>query len=879
MSRSPRLSRRQADYHDAARSMTERAPWLFEADERHVACKDSGLLACFEYRGPEPSCATDADFRLLAERAQRAFLQLAGRPVTLWFTMRRRRSHLYPTAPMPDPVTQGIDDRRRARFLAGKAYSNRYYMSVLLLPERGTSAFFERFHYFSTVEEMPAPTALWFAARAMFTSRDAFAYSAGQLDAQLANARRLCDDFVASMPDVRFRALEGAERLAFLQNAYPRNGAPVERVASPGEAWMLDGYLPDGHFYPASNYGIFEGHSSHYVAALAIKTRGYPAGKEGGTTPTLLSPLLAIDGEITISQCFRVASREEQEGHITAMRRYNEMTKLSVKQWISIAMNQNGDRNPDEITSKNEAREDFTAEALAAQADITRGEIFYGWHNLTVVAHGDTHEEMERVCLEADRAIRGKQMVPMRETIHLDSAIGGTVPGQWADVDHWHFLSTGNLADLVPWHTHDEGEAIAQYLTEQLGVPCHALIVATTRDRTVYYFHSYYGDLPHLFLVGPSRTGKTVICNYIWTRFRQYPNANVIILDRDFSCRIPTLLQGGQHVSVAIDAGERAARGMSFAPVAALLGDPVYHSWLADWIGVLIEMNGYRMKSDPGQNDFGAVWTALQETASLADRSLWTLSTVRTHLPPHLKSHLDPWVGDGQYAHFFDNETDAFSLGRITCIEMADILKNRRVAVPFLLYIVMRVDARLSFTHASAVREPTIIYVEECSFLLQEPAVERVLRGWAATLGKRLTTLMLTTQSPEDYAQSSIFPAIRDNFPTRVFLPNHNAAKNEQLRHVYGMQFQLNDAQIEALATATPKKHYQVVKPDSAAMLEMDFDRETLACLRSDKLAQTVFDRHYNGGDNSPGWQQRYIEDLLETERQATPHAAAGSAP
>uniref|UniRef100_UPI003BEEC1AD VirB4 family type IV secretion system protein n=1 Tax=Burkholderia arboris TaxID=488730 RepID=UPI003BEEC1AD len=864
------LAQAQRDYHRTARSMTERAPFLFEADADAVICKDSGILFCLEYEGPNPSDATQADFDSVAERAERACRLLADRNVTVWQTMRRRRTRRYPAMPMPDPVSQRVEDRRRETFQKGGAFRNRFYLSFLILPETGSNAFFERFHYFATVELMAPPRAIWYAARAMFSARDAFAYSAGQLDTQLERTRKFVKDFTASMPDVRFRVLEGEERLGFLQSAYPRNGGDVDRVGSPGDGWFLDAWLPDQHFVPGAEYGIFRGHSDHFVAALAIKTRGYPAGdkKAGGTAPRMLAPLLAIDGEITISQCFRVASREEQLAHVNGRRRFNEMAKLSPKQWMSIAMRTNRE-NPDEIQSKNAAKEEFSAEANAAIADITRGEIFYGWHNLTVLAHGETLEEMKYVVGEADRAIRKAQMVPLRETIHLDSAIGGTVPGQWADVVHWHFLSSANFADLVPWHTVDGGTLLNTYLTEQLGVPCLPLVIAVTRDKTVYFLHSYVGDLPHLFVAGPSRTGKTVFCNYVWTRFRQYPRANVIILDRDFSCRIATLLRGGQHVAVSTDAAALRANNLSFAPVAALLGSPEHWVWLGDWIRLLIEMNGYKMRTDEECNDVRAVWEALIETAALPDRSLWTLSTVRTHLPPHLKSHLEQWLGDGPYAHFFDNETDAFELGKLTCIEIGDVLKNPRLAAPFMLYVFMRVDAKLAFTSTPKALEPTLIYVEECSFVLNDPIVKPHLRGWAATLAKRLTTLMLTTQSIEDYKGSDIFPAIRDNFPTRIFLPNPNAKKNVDLHALYTTQFQLNDAQADALGEAIPKKEYLVVQPDSAVMIELNFDEENVATLRSDRLAQQVFDRHYKAGQYEPGWEQAYIDDLLATERHA----------
>ncbi|MGN3962097.1 VirB4 family type IV secretion system protein [Burkholderia gladioli] len=858
----PSLKARQHQYHDAARSMTERAPWLFEHGDRAVACKDSGLLFSWEYRGRDPSEASEQDFAHVAERAQRAFLQLRDRPSALWFTVRRRRAYDYPSMRQPDAVTQKIDDRRAAAFRAGRAYTNRYYMSALMLPPTGSAAFFERLRYFTVEEEMSPLRAAWFATRSIFAARDAFAYSAAQIDVQAARQMKLLDDMLTGIPDVQFQPLRGERRLAFLQNAYPRSGREVAAVASPGESWLLDAYLPDQYFYPGHNFGIFEGDGQHHVAAYAIKTGGYPRGeKEGGTRPGMLTPLLAIDGEVTISQCFVVSSIEEQRTHIKAMRRFNEMTKLSPKQWMSIAMRTNREHE-DDMESKDSAREEFSKEADEAMADLTRGELFYGWHNLTVLAHGKDSSELDRVCDDVNLALRKKQLIPIRETLHLDSAVGGTVPGQWADIVHWHFLSTGNLADLVPWHTADGGKLINDYLTEQLGEPCYALAIGVTAEKTLYYLHTYVGDLPHFFLVGPSRTGKTVVCNYLWTRFRQYPRANVIILDRDFSCRIPTLLQGGQHVTVSLDPELRAAAGMSFAPVAALLADPEHRHWLADWIRILIEMHGYKVASE----DIASIWVSLDTTAALSDRSLWTLSTVTTHLPPSLKVHLGPWIQGGQYGHFFDNTVDAFALGKLTCIELADVLKVRQLAIPFLLYIIMRVDDRLAFRADAQEREPTIIYVEEASFVLKEDFIAPHIRGWAATLAKRLTTLGLTTQSPEDYAESSVFAAIRDNFLTQIHLANKNATKNETIHGVLSGQFGLSDAIIDVIARATPKQEYVVVQPDVSVKISLDFDKETLATLRSDRLAQSIFDRHYLAGRGRPGWQDDYIADLLATE-------------
>ncbi len=847
-----------------ARSLTERAPWLFSLNDAIIVNKDSSLLACFEFDGPDVTSATHADMNALALRAQKALRMLTGRPINMWWTVRRRRTRAYRSVAMPNSIAQLIDDQLRADFAEGKVFSNHHYLSVSLLPVSGSSQFFERLHYFHTHEQMPPMKAMLYAIRAMFKARDTFAYTAASLDDVAHRFDQLIKDFQASLPECRFRRLSGDALRAFLLTAFPRADSNITGVGPPLDGQMLDGYLIDQNVYVGHNFAIFENERQHYAAAATIKPRGYPSGPEGigGTEVGMLHGLLAINGEITISQCFRFASREEQEAHIKEMRRFNEVTKFSAKQWLAMAFNRQG-VSPETMTSRDAAKESFSQEADAAQADITAGDIHYGWHNLTVLAHGDTKEHCDCVYDEVSLALRDKSMVPMRETLHLDSSIGGTIPGQWADVVHWHFLSTANVADLVLLNTHHKGEPLNAYLSEQLRVPCYCLAMLQTREKTVYCFNTHYGDLAHMFVVGFSRTGKTVFCNFIWVRFLQYPNANVVILDRDNSCRIPTLLLGGQHVTIESDPEQRHRNGITFGPVAALLGHREHWEWLADWIRLLIEMNGYEMDS----SDVKAVWTAIDETAHLKDRALWRLNTVRTHLPKSLQDHLEQWVEDGPYAHYFDNATDAFSLGKVTCIEMSDILANKRVAAPFLLYIFMRVDTNLAF-RPNGMPAPTMIYAEECSFLLRDPSVSQQLRKWAATLAKRLTTLMMTTQSFEDLKGSEIFPAIRDNFPSRILMPTKKATRGSALHKLLRTEFNLNEKEIDLLGDAVPKRDYVFVNPDGATLVELALKPESAACLRSDKLAQSVFDKHWNGGQGRAGWQQSYIQDLIATEEQ-----------
>jgi len=71
---------------------------------------------------------------------------------------------------------------------------------------------------------------------------------------------------------------------------------------------------------------------------------------------------------------------------------------------------------------------------------------------------------------------------------------------------------------------------------------------------------------------------------------------------------------------------------------------------------------------------------------------------------------------------------------------------------------------------------------------------------------KKNVAVIFATQSLSDIADSIIAPAIIENCPTRIFLPNGNALE-ERTRKVYE-SFGLNERQLQILQQAIPKKDY-----------------------------------------------------------------------
>jgi type IV secretion system protein VirB4 len=227
-------------------------------------------------------------------------------------------------------------------------------------------------------------------------------------------------------------------------------------------------------------------------------------------------------------------------------------------------------------------------------------------------------------------------------------------------------------------------------------------------------------------------------------------------------------------------------------------------------------------------------------------------------LAPSLQNELEAWVGSGSLAHYFDNQEDTFSLSEFCCIEMGEILQKEHVARAFMDYAFYRIYALLRDPQQGVI--PTLIYVEECWFMLENPYFEQKIRDWTKTFAKLVAQLVMATQSLEDLADSRVFSSLRDNIQTRIYLPNSNAL-SPQMLPLYVGQFGLHEDQVAQIASGTPKRDYFIQQPGVFRQAILAIDRVTLAIVRSDSLAQMQFQHHYESGQVN--WRENYMAAML----------------
>jgi len=810
------------------RSLAELLPWLALRNDEIVLCKDGSLLVCFEVVGMDAD-GIDIEMAGLAALKMEQALRVLDSRFTLWSTMLRQRKHDYIQSDFPHPISVRLDYLHSARFTEGRQFHNRHVISLLFSPELEDQLLMR---VFSALREMKVISAIRMIWRHL-NRTDRFADILLGLKEHIHILESLLEAFIGALGDLKLTRLRGSVLLGFLNQcaSLSPSSAPLNQGAP---HLLLDALLGDAAIeVGAERLRFTRCESTRFVSILGVKA--WP----DSTIPGLMDEVLAIPAEMCVSQTFRFVSADSAKSHIQAVQRFHLNLQKTASGFLREAIFGEGNQVQDNTrtVSASAAREALT--------DLAQHRQIYGYYNLSILISSAHLSELDPTVRAVASVIREAGFLVIREGMHLLSAWTGSLPGQWAQLVRWHFIHSGNVADLLPLNTPSVGHTHNRYFSEQLGVACPALSVLPGRDQTAFHFNFHVGDLGHCFVVGPSRAGKSVLVNFLLSQFRRYPDARVLIFDKDRSAKIPTLLQGGTYIDPARDE-------TIFCNPLVALNCKSGRVWLRGWLERVLTHHAYVWSSadDVFLNEaLDALEILLPEHRHL--------STLQSLLPQHLAAELAPWVKGGAMGGLFDHAEDRFSITGLMCIEMGELLHDEGVARLFMEYAFDRVESILLSEKVA----PTVIYIEEAWFMLANPYFRERIRDWLKTLPKRLANLVMATQSLDDLTGSGVFSAIADNIPTRIFLANRNAIAQSNL---YRDQFGLNSGQIQRIAHAEPKRQFLVVQPSSSRFIDMSFNPEMIAVLRSDLKAQVLFDQCYASGCDD--WAQHYLQCVEELD-------------
>ncbi|WP_434152207.1 conjugal transfer protein TrbE (plasmid) [Methylocaldum gracile subsp. desertum] len=760
------------EFRTAIRGLPDLLQWGAIVSDQHIILNKNGsLMAGFFFSGPDMASSTPSELDALSAQLNAALIKLGNgwmfhidsfrKPSTHY--IRREECHF------PDPVTSLIDEERRAKHdTEGAHYENNYALVLTYLPPADIQ---QKLIY-------------------LFLDDDGKETRKGGIDLS-----RLVALYAASIKEIegalsaclKILRMNSEDLLSYLH--FTLTGLR-HKVALPSIPMYLDTVLGSKDFYTGMSPRIGQMH------IRCITITGFPSSSYPGI----------LDGLNHVSCVYRWSSRfipfeqRDAENILGVFRRNWFQKRHGLLGLLKNAMGM-GDQ-----TFQNSDAIRMAADADESVSQASEGLVRFGYYTSVVVLMDDDLRRLEENANEMVKRLGNLGFPSQVETINAVEAFIGSLPGHGYENVRRPLIHTKNLADLMPSTSVWAG-------LERNPCPFYPpnsppLFYAATTGSTPFRVGLHVGDVGHALVLGPTGAGKSTLLGLVQAQQFRYPNAQVFTFDKGKSSYLLAKAAQGNHYDIGGDQTQ-----LAFCPLGAL-DDDSDKAWAKEYIELLVQL---QMKEGdtltPGQRIeiHNAIELMAGNTHESRHRTLTNLKNTIQSNP--LREALSYYTVDGSLGHLLDAEEDSLRVSRFMVFEMEDVMSmGERALIPILMYLFRRIEKRLNGA-------PTLIVLDEAWVMLRHPLFREKIREWLKVMRKANAAVVFATQSLSDVMNSPIADVILESTPTKILLPNPEAA-NQSVAPLY-RAIGLNDTQITLLSRAIKQREYYLLSSQGRRMFNL----------------------------------------------------------
>lgn len=768
-----------SDYRSKAKGLPDLLPYAALVAPGIVLNKDGSFLAAWEVRGPDTASALDVELAFLSDQFNNA-IRLLGTGWMLHVDAIRGARRAYPAPEQnhfPDPVTQLIDDERRAFFngTGQRCFNTSSVLSVTYKPNVTAAKMAGKTQTGNETASMSA------FERELVRFRQTLEEIEDALSAVL-RMERLAEYTAHYANGEEFTQ---SDLLSHLQQCVSGELHPV-RV--PDRPMYMDALLASEDLVG----GLAPRLGEKYLAVVSID------GLPQKSYPAMLRELDGLPVEYRFSSRFLCLDQYDAIKEINSYRKgWRQQVFRFIDQFFN---NPNARANRDALLMAEDAEQ--------AMTDVQGGTVGAGYLSSCIVMMHENQEQLQEWAREMRRTIQTLGFGCRIESINALEAWLGTHPGNGYANLRRPLITTMNLADLLPLSSVWTGEPVCPCPFYPLDSP--PLAVLLTDKSTPVWFNIHVGDLGHTLIFGPTGAGKSTFLALLVAQFRRYRNAHIFAFDKGRSMFPLCLAAGGDHYNVGN------SDQLAFAPLQRIDSEEEM-AWAEDWIAGLLGLQ--KLTVTPSRRN--AIHTAMQ-TLSANPPHLRSLSSFfHVVQDREIKEAVQYYTRQGAMGRLLDADTDNLSLSTFMVFEVEDLMNlGEETLVPVLMYLFHRIEKALTGA-------PTILVLDEAWIMLGHPVFRAKIREWLKVLRKANCAVILATQSLSDAKNSGILDVLTESCLTKVYLPNVTARQPSQQELYKDMD--LNEAQVEIVATATAKRDYYVVTPRGCRLMQTALQPKTLA--------------------------------------------------
>ena len=476
------------------------------------------------------------------------------------------------------------------------------------------------------------------------------------------------------------------------------------------------------------------GHAPRYASSIEIRV--YPSNP---LTPVAISGLLYVDADYVETQSFSVLTDGDAVEKFRRQRSH---------------MQSGGESSEAEIG------------AIAVVIDELRAKrVSAGEYHYSLTVFGDSLKDIERNRSLVMNELDSAEFKTVVQTTVPEAAWFFQCPGNWRMRTRIALMTGRNFATLAPMHSFMQGK--------KSGNPWgRALALFSSPSGQPYYFNFHFSDpqkdneddkIPgNTVLFGSTGVGKTTLETFLICMLTAY-GGRTMVLDMDRSTEIAIRAFGGSYKSFL--------RGVPTGINVFQWADtPSNRAFCKSIVTLCVTRCGRHPLSIEDENRLS---TAV-DTVFLLPIEARRLGIVLQNLPSSggnsLAERLRRWVGQGDLAWVLDNPQDTLDLSsaRLFGFDYSEFIDDPEVNG---IFVACLLEATESLKDGS----PFALVMEEFWKPLETPALERFVKDQLKTIRKENGLVLLTTQQPDDVAQTPLAKTAIQQTQTGIFMPNPKA--------------------------------------------------------------------------------------------------------
>ncbi len=436
------------------------------------------------------------------------------------------------------------------------------------------------------------------------------------------------------------------------------------------------------------------------------------------------------------------------------------------------------DRRLNELRSVKDKAEHQQDELELAQGYIQSGEMALGHYHAVLVVFGNSQKEAIQNAITAMASFSNNAGAIFRKsTASAPASYFSQLPNYWY-IPRRMMKSSRNLAGAFSMHNYSRGKAVGNPIGDGT-----AIMPLQTRSKTLYDFNFHFtnpledtiGDqiAGHTLILGATGTGKTTLQTTLLA-FTQRFNPAMFVLDKDRGMDIFIRALDGDYFAI----GEGKPTGIN--PF-QFEDNPKLRDFLNDLVVGCANDGSITCTSEEQNQIKNAIDTVMSLPIELRRFSA-LLQSIPNRGGNELHARLLKWCSteenEGRFAWVLDNPVNQFNPNdfKIVGFDVGSILKENYQPTEPLLACLLYLKSQMVKNH-----NLLCTVVEEFWLPLKYKTPQEMMLDVLKTGRKRGEFMVLVTQSPEEAVSSPIFPAIVQQTPTKILLPNPDAEyKNEQ---------------------------------------------------------------------------------------------------